>query len=68
MSSRYVRGEMSTIWRETFEDARFLAKEGYDVIRVKIEATASIQGVPVTDDEAIILPKKCYFEFHVRVY
>jgi hypothetical protein len=35
------------------------------VIRVKIEATASIDGVPVSDEEAQALPKKTYFEFHM---
>jgi len=65
MSSRYVRGDMTVIWKECFKDARFIAKQGFDVIRVKIEATASITGVPVTDDEAKKLPKKTYFEFHM---
>lgn len=40
---------------------------GFDVIRAKIEATASIDGVPVTDAQAVILPKKTYFEFHVSL-
>lgn len=30
---------MNEIWKESFADARYLAKEGYDVIRNKIEAT-----------------------------
>jgi hypothetical protein len=38
---------------------------GWDVIRNKIEATASIEGVPVTDTDAKSLPKKTYFEFHM---
>lgn len=65
MSSRYVRGDMDLVWQECFKDARFLAKEGYEVSRSKIECTASIQGVPKTDEEAISLPKKTYFEFHM---
>jgi hypothetical protein len=66
MSSRYVRGPMEVIWKEAFKDARILAQQGFDVIRTKIEATASIAGVPETDEEALMLPKKSYFEFHVR--
>jgi len=65
MSSRYVRGDMHFVWRESFKDARELAQKGFSVIRVKIEATASIDGVPATNNEAQILPKKTYFEFHM---
>jgi hypothetical protein len=65
MSSRYVSGTMDKIWRESFKDAQLLAKLGWDVIRNKIEATASIEGVPVTDTDAKSLPKKTYFEFHM---
>jgi len=65
MSSRYVRGTMDFIWTECFKDSRLLTKNGFDVIRCKIEATASIDGVPVTDSEALLLPKKTYFEFHM---
>lgn len=35
------------------------------MIRNKIEATASIDGVPVSDSDAKALPKKTYFEFHM---
>jgi len=65
MSSRYVRGQMTHVWRETFQDARAIALMGFDVIRVKIEASASICGVPASNEEAQILPKKTYFEFHM---
>jgi hypothetical protein len=65
MSSRYVRGEMDHIWKETWKDARFIAQKGWDVIRVKIEAVASIEGIPQTEEEARKLPEKSYFEFHM---
>ena len=42
-----------------------MAKKGYQVIRTKLEATASIKGVPDTDAEAQILPSSTYFEFHM---
>lgn len=56
---------MDFVWKECFKDARLLAAEGYDVSRNKIECTASIQGVPKTNEEAVLLPKKTYFEFHM---
>eukprot|EP00455_Lapot_gusevi_P041962 TRINITY_DN4927_c0_g1_i1.p1 TRINITY_DN4927_c0_g1~~TRINITY_DN4927_c0_g1_i1.p1 ORF type:complete len:436 (-),score=191.53 TRINITY_DN4927_c0_g1_i1:140-1351(-) len=65
MSSRYVMGTMDKVWRETFHDARVLARLGYDVCRTKIEATASITGVPATTEEALRLPNFTYFEFHM---
>lgn len=47
---------MDYIWKETFKDARILgnflipsnreAALDFDVVRTKIEATASIEGVP----------------------
>jgi hypothetical protein len=65
-SSRYVNGGMDVVWREAFKDARMFAAKGWPVIRTKIEATASIKGVPQTDEEARALPPFTYFEFHVR--
>lgn len=65
MSSRYFRSGMKAMWQECFRDARRLASLGYDVIRAKIEASASIDGVPENDVEAQLLPAKTYFEFHM---
>jgi len=65
MSSRYVTGKMDFIWRECFKDARILSNAGFDVIRSKIEATASIEGVPQSIDDALQLPSHTYFEFHM---
>lgn len=65
MSSRYVVGNLEKILPEAFEDARYIAQNGFSVLRTKIEATASITGVPASDEEAQKLPQKTYFEFHM---
>jgi hypothetical protein len=46
MSSRYSTGALQSVWQQAFADAQTIAKLGYDVVRLKIESTAHIKGVP----------------------
>jgi hypothetical protein len=46
---------------------RDLRADGFDVVRVKIEAAPSNEDVPKTDAEASDLPESKYFEHHVKV-
>jgi hypothetical protein len=66
-SARYFRSnDQNEVIRQAYLDANFFVENGFDVIRVKIEANAnSNQGIPLEIDEALKFPK--YFEFHVKV-
>ena len=52
---------------EATERARDLERDGFAVVRVKIEADPSNEDVPATDDEALLQPSCNYFEHHVKL-
>jgi hypothetical protein len=39
----------------------------FKVLRVKVEAAMSNQGLPEIDDVANTLPASCYYEYHVKL-
>lgn len=67
MTSSYHRGELLQIQQETYRICQALAQAGYKITRAKIEAMASSQGVPETDEEAAELSPENYFEFHIKL-
>ena len=66
-SSRYVRGTLEDARLGADEDARILADKGFEVVRKKVEAVATNDGVPVTMDDARNAPMDRYFEFHLLI-
>jgi hypothetical protein len=66
-SSRYVKGTVDDARRAAEEDARILASKGFEVVRRKVEAVATNEGVPRTASDAARAPSDRYFEFHVLV-
>ena len=66
-SARYFRSnDQNEVIKQAYIDANYFVANGFDVVRVKIEANAnSNQGVPNEDEEAKLYPK--YFEFHIKV-
>src|SRR4051794_32668480 len=66
-SSRYVRGTLEEAMAGAEEDARILGDAGFEVVRRKIEAVATSDGVPRTMDDARHSPADRYFEFHLLV-
>jgi hypothetical protein len=52
---------------EATERTRNLERAGFAVVRVKIEADPSNQGVPATDAAALLQPAGNYFEHHVKL-
>lgn len=66
-SSRYVKGTFDDAKRGTEEDAKLLADAGFEVVRKKIEAVATSDGVPKTMADAAHSPKDRYFEFHLLI-
>jgi hypothetical protein len=66
MTSTYHRGELAEVVREVADLASVLAGRGFPVVRVKLEAVSSNEGVPVSDEQARRFPAGNYFEFHVK--
>lgn len=66
-SARYFRSnDQNEVIRQAYLDANYFVENGFNVVRVKIEANAnSNQGVPMEIEEATKYPK--YFEFHIKV-
>lgn len=79
-SSRYVTGDIPMAVEAIHEDSAHFSAAGFEVLRHKVEATASAEGVPVDHDqlETMQLNEPCtapnfssvfnrYFEFHLLI-
>jgi hypothetical protein len=66
-SSRYVDGDEATARAAAQEDAEHLRAAGLPVIREKVEAVATDEGVPRSPADALRSPADRYFEFHLLV-
>lgn len=66
MTSTHHRGELADVGAEVFRLAREVHAAGFEVSRVKIEATGANVGLPQTAREALRIPHG-YFEFHMKV-
>lgn len=66
MTSLYHRGSFESVFNEVTSMAQRIMNNGFQVIRVKIEALISNLNIPISDEEAKKFPNN-YFEFHVLV-
>jgi hypothetical protein len=66
MTATYHRGEVAAVSEEVAALSQAVRDAGFDVTRVKLEAVASNDGLPETDEEAAAFPEENYFEFHVK--
>src|SRR5262249_24059029 len=66
-SSRYVQGDVATAREAARADAEALRAAGLRVLREKVEADATDEGVPRTAHDARRSPSDRYFEFHVLI-
>ena len=66
-SSRYVRGGVAEAREAARVDAARLRAAGFSVIREKVEAVATNEGVPQDARDATDSPADRYFEFHVLI-
>ena len=66
-SSRYVRGTVAEAISEAHLDAEILRASGFEVVREKVEAVATNDGVPRSADDAARSPADRYFEFHLLI-
>jgi inosine/xanthosine triphosphate pyrophosphatase family protein len=67
MTGSYHLGTLSQARAEVLELARALMRDGFEVTRMKIEATGRAFGAPETDEAARSLPRDVYFEHHATV-
>ena len=74
MISKWKNGTYKNAVDRANEIANDMAKEGINVIRIKVESMAHNDGVPVTDDDFNQLLQdtetivgKPYFEFHAKI-
>jgi hypothetical protein len=66
MTASYHRGELAGVVAAVAALAGALAGRGFRVVRVKLEAVTTNEGVPATDEQARALHAGNYFEFHVK--
>jgi hypothetical protein len=67
MTVRYHHGAIGAVLDEVGALCRGVTAAGFAVARVKLEAIATAEGVPDTDEDAARLPAANYFEFHVKL-
>lgn len=67
MTGSYHLGTLSEVRAQVLELARALVGDGFEVTRMKIEATGRAFGAPESDTEASSLPNDVYFEHHATV-
>jgi hypothetical protein len=67
MTGSYHLGTLSQARAEVLELARALVRDGFEVTRMKLEATGRAFGAPETDAEGRSLPRDVYFEHHATV-
>lgn len=67
MTGSYHLGTLSQAREEVLELARALVRDGFEVTRMKIEATGRAFGAPEDDTKGSTLPRDVYFEHHATV-
>lgn len=66
-TSRYVQGDLAHAISSIHEDAALIRAAGLEVIREKVEALGTNEGVPRNDEDASHEPGGRYFEFHILI-
>ncbi|GHG79432.1 hypothetical protein [Streptomyces griseocarneus] len=61
------RGGLDGMRGTVEEAAHGLREAGFGVVRTKIESTPWAEGVPGTDEEAVVLGGRYYFEHHLKL-
>ena len=67
MTACYHHGEICLVVEEVISQCRALRTAGFILARVKLEAVATNEGVPDSDEQAARAPAANYFEFHVKL-
>lgn len=67
MTGSYHPGTLAEVREAVLALARALVKDGFEVTRMKLEATGRAFGAPEDDERAAALPLDVYFEHHATV-
>eukprot|EP01125_Pyxidicula_operculata_P013667 TRINITY_DN4539_c0_g1_i2.p2 TRINITY_DN4539_c0_g1~~TRINITY_DN4539_c0_g1_i2.p2 ORF type:complete len:171 (-),score=38.67 TRINITY_DN4539_c0_g1_i2:279-791(-) len=67
MMAQYKVGTFDDIHEESIRLSQKYMEHGFNVVRTKIEALCSNEGVPESDEESQKYPNN-YFEFHVKLH
>jgi hypothetical protein len=67
MLTRHGNGEFTDELKKAMELRQLLNAEGFQVVRVKIEAAPDNSGVPQSNPEAANHPSNGYFEHHIKL-
>jgi hypothetical protein len=67
MANSFHHGTFQQARSEVMDLAKFLARRGFPVLRVKIEAAPDNCDIPETDEHTKSLPPDNYFEFHAKL-
>lgn len=67
MTASYFLGTLSQAREQAHRQASELVRAGFEVTRVKLEATGRAFGAPETDEAAQALPLDVYFEHHATI-
>jgi hypothetical protein len=67
MTACYHHGAIAAVLDEVTALCQALRAEGFPLTRVKLEAVATNDGVPDSDEDAARFPPGNYFEFHVKL-
>jgi hypothetical protein len=66
MTACYHHGDIGQVIQELLGQCRCLREAGFTPVRVKLEAVATNEGIPDSDEEAEASADR-YFEFHVKL-
>lgn len=66
MTASYHRGELTEVLDEVVALSRGIRTAGFRIARLKLEAVATNEGIPESDEEARALPEN-YFECHLKL-
>jgi hypothetical protein len=67
MTACYHHGAIGQVLGEVAAICHGLRAAGFPITRVKLEAIATNEGIPDSDEEAARAPAGDYFEFHVKL-
>lgn len=65
-STKYYEGDAVGPTEKMLKDAEALSAH-FEIVRLKLEAMSTNEGVPKTEEEAKQIPGDTYFEYHIKV-
>src|SRR5262245_29826435 len=67
MTASYHHGDIRGVLADVAALGGAIRRAGFSVRRLKLEAVATNDGLPETDEDALHFPTENYFEFHAKL-